>query len=153
MHTNDWLPTLAELAGVTPNGKPLDGESQLGAFRTGTGTRKELFLGYEAGPNLDPPDLRCALRRNHWKIVRRRSNQGYYLFNLRKDPEETQDRSEDKVNRFNQMKRKLEDWVDDVGVYVQGEACAEFDPDYCGGNCTTDWNATFIRPWCDLVPN
>jgi len=149
MHAIDWLPTLAQIAGATPKGKPLDGLSQLGAFQTGIGIRKDLFLGYEAGPNLEPADLKCALRRNNWKIVRRRNNKGYYLYNLKDDPEEAVDLSSENTNRFRNMKKKLLWWLDEVGYYVQTDQCPIFDPADCGGECISHWNETFIRPWCD----
>ena len=48
MHAVDWLPTLAEMVGVEPSGKPLDGVSQLAALQSpskNAQARDGFFLG------------------------------------------------------------------------------------------------------------
>jgi arylsulfatase B len=75
-HAVDWLPTLAAIAGVKPNGKPLDGVNQLDAlldFDPHTRSydlkpppREEVFVGYATfndtwyGP---------AIRWKQWKLL------------------------------------------------------------------------------------
>ena len=68
-HVVDWLPTLAELVGVKPQGKQLDGVSQLEGLRgniTSAPARKEIFVGYAQANNLwyGP-----SVRHGRWKLV------------------------------------------------------------------------------------
>jgi arylsulfatase B len=73
-HAVDWLPTLAAIAGASPNGKPLDGVNQWESLLPGPDTlststtppREEVFVGYAMfndtwyGP---------AIRWKQWKLL------------------------------------------------------------------------------------
>lgn len=65
-HAVDWLPTLAELLGVRPSGKPLDGVSQLRSLTGGAPSRSEIYYGVsdQQVGNFGP-----AIRVGRWKLV------------------------------------------------------------------------------------
>ena len=68
-HVVDWLPTLAEMVGVVPSGKRLDGVSQLTRLRATLNAhpaRQEVYIGYAAANGLwYGPSVRHA----RWKLV------------------------------------------------------------------------------------
>lgn len=65
-HCVDWLPTLAEMVGVEPNGKPLDGVSQLNALMGHGAAREEAYIGITDDQiGIHGP----ALRYQRWKFI------------------------------------------------------------------------------------
>jgi arylsulfatase A-like enzyme len=68
-HVVDWLPTLAAIAGVLPDGKPLDGVNQLEALQGKNlehPPREEVFVGYAVyGHKWFGP----AIRYHNWKLI------------------------------------------------------------------------------------
>ena len=70
-HVVDWLPTIAELTGLlpNPNGRPLDGISQLQSLRYGgSSARDEIFLGY-AYSDSTKSWYGPAIRYRNWKLL------------------------------------------------------------------------------------
>ena len=66
-HAVDWLPTLADMVGATPKGKPLDGVNQLGALQGIEAARNEVFVGI--GIDLDWTVYGPAIRHDRWKLI------------------------------------------------------------------------------------
>jgi arylsulfatase A-like enzyme len=111
-HCVDWLPTLAQITGATPNGKPLDGVDQLDSLRdVRISTRREIFVGYGISDS-DPSNVSGdgyaqrwtgrAIRWKGYKLLQSNwhwgrgpsqnlTNAKYALFNLNEDPSETTD--------------------------------------------------------------
>lgn len=85
IHVTDMLPTLAALAGATPQGKPLDGMDVWPTISAGAPSpRSEIVY------NVDP--LAGALREGNWKLVWKAAlPQKLELFDLSADPSETTD--------------------------------------------------------------
>jgi len=151
MHSNDWLPTLAGITKAVPNGKKLDGISQLKGLKTGSGIRTELFLGYENRWQKPPNGLNTALRWKEWKIVHLKKESTYKLFNIKKNPAETRDLSQIHTQTLKLMTSKLQKYVKDVGMRVQGTKCPDFNIRKCGKKCIQKWNnksVKYVRPWC-----
>jgi arylsulfatase B len=69
-HVVDWLPTVAEMIGVSPSGrKPLDGKSQWQAIRRDdVSVRNEVFVGYTHNDETDEW-YGPAIRYQNWKLV------------------------------------------------------------------------------------
>jgi len=152
MHSNDWLPTLARIAKTVPNGKKLDGISQLEGLQTGSGIRKELFLGYESKKKVPLQDQETAYRLNNWKLVRTKRYGSFRLYNLETDPGEKKDLSKKKMHNKLRlfMIERLQKYLANVGTAPQKFllACKNFDAAKCGKNCVTSWGDTYVKPWC-----
>lgn len=68
MHAVDWLPTLADLAGLDAQqltNKPLDGTSQWRALKGGSPVRDEVFYGFSGSERKG-----LAVKVGTWKLVR-----------------------------------------------------------------------------------
>ena len=78
-HAIDWLPTLANIAGVSPKSKDLNGINQTKALKRGTPARSELFLYgsflvnakcNKRNPNKMSRQRYAAMRKGtNWKLV------------------------------------------------------------------------------------
>ncbi|HUF61229.1 MAG TPA: sulfatase-like hydrolase/transferase [Verrucomicrobiales bacterium] len=66
-HSCDWLPTLAELAGVAPPGCELDGRSLREVIVEGDSAATERRLHWMAG--LDPEAAQWAMMEGDWKLI------------------------------------------------------------------------------------
>ena len=81
MHVVDWLPTIAEIVGATPNGNTLDGVSQLEGFRQRSGdvdndyppARHEVYIGHvivSPGSGFETTKWwGPAIRYGKWKLI------------------------------------------------------------------------------------
>ena len=105
IHVTDMYPTLAAVAGVTPDQKrPLDGINQWDTIAAGKPSpRKEMLLAME--------DSRGGLLKDNWKlIVYSRLPVRYELYNIQDDPSEEDNRADrdpqrvqDMLVRFNEL--------------------------------------------------
>ncbi len=65
-HSCDWLPTVAELAGVTLQGPALDGKSLVRVLKSSTAPTPHEALHWFMGPNNNP---QWAVRHGDWKLI------------------------------------------------------------------------------------
>lgn len=170
-HVVDWLPTLAALVGIQPNGKKsLDGVNHVGALfdPDQTSPRQELFIGYAQFE--DAPWYGPAIRWNYWKLLQGvsggaeagslhppghpdtpsppgNSSDAYQLFHLLTDPYET-------TNVLDQhpfMARVMQDKLRQYGrTYVppleDDPQCTPF-----RGHQQNPEYGTVLQPWCSRV--
>ncbi|MEX2260531.1 MAG: arylsulfatase [Bryobacteraceae bacterium] len=107
----DFLPTLAELAGVKP-GTPTDGVSVLPAL-TGLPQPAREFLYWEFNTydrkmkTLRHDRLTQAVRVGEWKAIRQKPGARLELFNLKRDPSETMD----VAGANSRIVRRIEDYM------------------------------------------
>lgn len=102
VHMVDWYPTLAKLVGGdTQKSKPLDGMDVWATIAKGAATpRKEMLY------NVDP--MGGAIRVGDWKLVWKASlPQKVELFNLARDPSESNDRSKARRAIVAKMQKRL----------------------------------------------
>lgn len=131
----DYLPTLAEVAGV-PVEHTIDGRS-LWPVMTGTGTleRTDLFWHFphyrynQVGPY-------SIARSGNWKLIRYYDPEPYgvprvELFNLIDDLGEQTNRAEDDPATLQELEAKLDAWIEQVGARMP-----EPNPAYTGPNDT-----------------
>jgi len=134
----DFVPTLYDIFGMKPmNNEPLDGVSMLPAFDEKTIERKTLPIWMGR--------WKTTVRKKDWKIIAKfedyipgtsfndylvhRKLASYELYNLKKDPNETEDLSQANTDKLQEMTLLIEDRV----VSVQKEIVA--------------WNGPWVLPY------
>ena len=101
----DFFPTMVDLAGGSIP-EDLDGVSLKGLFLKGESLpKRDLFWQYNS--------LR-AIRSGEWKLVSLAPEEDPQLFNLKADPQETQDLSKTNPDLVQELEQKLADWEKDV---------------------------------------
>jgi arylsulfatase len=112
-HVVDLMPTLLELAGVTPPqeraGRPsrkLRGESLVRILRGGTRERGTLFWEHQGNR---------AIRQGRWKLVSRWRG-GWELYDLEADRTELTDLAAEQPERVSALEALYEDWAAEAGV-------------------------------------
>lgn len=129
----DFYPTLCTYFGVEPTDPDkVDGEdlSELLFEGTSMGTRN-LFWNFPSYNDPEDPARRprSALRRGDWKIIHRYEDNGYELYNLKKDVAESKDLTQTHPEKLEEMRGHLE------ASYVRFDAASllppnpEFKPD------------------------
>jgi arylsulfatase A len=88
----DWLPTLADLTGVSPPDRPLDGKSLAPVLKSGDAKSPHERLVWASGKG---PDASWAIREGDWKLLgrpldtsvndRAKPEEGVRLYNLAAD--------------------------------------------------------------------
>lgn len=113
-HSVDWLPTLAELAGVAPPATHLDGRSLVRVLRDSAAPSPHAgsALHWQTG---GPNNTQWAVRQDDWKLIVNTRDTGdlqatkaipLFLANLKDDPRETTnlaDKNPDVVARLRQL--------------------------------------------------
>ncbi|KAL7560174.1 hypothetical protein ACA910_016603 [Epithemia clementina (nom. ined.)] len=169
-HVVDWLPTLAEWAGVVPrNLDELDGMSQVQSLKEGHATRNELFIGYVTRFS-DNTWFGPCLRYKNWKVVQGdyagpdeydanasgtpqpmvggQSNSSYLLYDLEKDPMES-------TNMAPDYPHVLEDMIYKLQLYQQSYVAPQIndasDCPFPGFTEYADFPPVW-EPWCHNHP-
>jgi len=102
--TSDYLPTILEVLGLKPQEHPLplDGVSLLPLIE-GRMTERPRPIGFQSAGQL-------ALIDNRYKIIRRRPNEPFMLFDLKEDPGEKVDLAGEHPEIVERMKRIVLAW-------------------------------------------
>jgi arylsulfatase B len=150
----DWLPTLAAITGVEPSGdNPLDGVNQLDNFRgEGPVARDELFLGYSLESEAGKGDkgergAYAAIRKDKWKLLRKKNGSSYLLYDLSKDPRETKNVKKQHPNVARTLKNRLLE-------YEANFTNPARDDRQCKKLHTfkrTKWGQKLWEPWCETT--
>ncbi|HYJ18146.1 MAG TPA: arylsulfatase [Burkholderiales bacterium] len=116
IHVTDMYPTLAAVAGVTPDQKrPLDGINQWDTITAGKPSpRKEMLLAME--------DSRGSLLKDNWKlIVYSRLPVRYELYNIQDDPSEEDNRADREPQRLQDMLARFNElaWEMAPSLYLE----------------------------------
>jgi arylsulfatase A len=107
----DYAPTLAAITGARMF--PADGRSIMPLLEGGTLNRQELFWYYpHYSPQLGRPA--AAYRQGDWKLILHFESSFVELYNLKDDLGEKQDLSGRQPVRANQMRVRLETWLQEV---------------------------------------
>lgn len=109
LHIVDWYPTILKLAGAKLEQElPLDGRDAWATIAAGQPSpREEIVI------NIEP--RRAAIRVGDWKLVEaggrrnRRGGASVELFNIKKDPGETNNLAEEQPERLKQLQSRLEE--------------------------------------------
>jgi arylsulfatase A-like enzyme len=168
-HAVDWLPTLAEITGALPAGKPLDGVNQLKGLQGETDRpppREEVFVGYAAlGTANGNKWYGPAIRYKSWKLIQGVSGgpetpdddpdapstpaKGgipgkYLLYYLGSDPNEKQDVSSRYPMIVRMLRWKLKKYQRSYVPPIDNDPSCPFP----GLRNTSTFGPTWM-PWCD----
>lgn len=144
-HVVDWLPTLADIGGVSPNGKPLDGVSQFDALVESREARNSTFLGYSATPPYhSTKNSFTAVRHGKWKLVRAPSGKRFRLFDLEINPEENKDLSRSYPEIVKSLKEEMSDYE---SLFSPSSSSGD---ESCPAVSYTNasWGQKAWQPWC-----
>ncbi len=109
-HVIDLLPTALELAGTAANDLP--GESLLGLWRGKKNNPRTLYWEHEGNK---------AIRKGNLKLVRDLEDPAWELYDLSKDPAETNNLAAGKPGLVNDMIAEYQTWAKRVGVKGERE--------------------------------
>jgi arylsulfatase A-like enzyme len=121
----DWVPTLLEMAGGKAPAS-LDGVSLAGLLRGKELAARPLFWH---SPHYTNQGSRPAgaIREGDWKLIEHYEDGRLELFNLAKDPSETEDLSAREPERVREMRGKLAAWRKAIGAQ-ENTPNPHFDP-------------------------
>jgi len=118
VHGSDWLPTLAELCGVAPPDRTLDGKSIGGLLRDGGAPSPHDALIWHLGKGNAP---QWAVRRGDWKLMvntndptQRGSVDQQFLANLADDPGEQSNVAAEHPGVVEELTALHDAWLADV---------------------------------------
>ncbi len=104
-HVMDLLPTSLELAGIAP--KELPGKSLSHLWKGKVIKDRQLFWEHEGNR---------AVRKGEWKLVQELEDTAWALYNLKKDPAELNDLSEQMPAMVAQLQADYASWAASMGV-------------------------------------
>ena len=116
--SNDLLPTVCDILGVSPpSDRPIDGASILPFLKGETTSRNTSNMwAYSIKRNFDS-SYQAAISDDRYKVYAMYNKgvvQSAELYDLQKDPFETEDISSKYGDRFKAMKIELEEWRQSV---------------------------------------
>lgn len=115
-HGCDWLPTVAELAGVPLIEKSIDGKSIAGVIRSGDAPTPHETLHWQMGPG---KNAQWAVRQGDWKLIgnAQDTSQGggakrfpLWLSNLAENPEETRNYAAEQPEVVKRLRQLHDEW-------------------------------------------
>lgn len=145
-HVTDWFPTIAHIVGVKPEGKPLDGVSQLDTLRGGVASRQVLFAGYSWDTTGSASSMNlAAIRYDKWKFVRDSNSRTYFLYDLTRDKGEANDVATEYAQKVETLKQLMEEYELNF-LPPDVESMSQCGQPTFG---QTSWNESAWEPWCD----
>lgn len=118
----DFYPTILEIAGVPlPKNQPVDGVSLAPLLRGKTQNalkeRPHFWYNVTSGVKEDGTIFQpvAAVRKGDWKLIKQFPDK-LELYNLAKDPSESENLAEKQVDRAGQLEHLLDCWLKDTGV-------------------------------------
>ncbi|MFO7774546.1 MAG: sulfatase [Candidatus Hydrogenedentota bacterium] len=106
---NDFYPTLAEIAGISPPGQAVDGQSMLPLFENPEASlaRDAIHMHYPHYHHSRPGSF---IRQGDWKLIEFFDDNSLELYNLAEDIGEEHDLAREEPERAARMWRRLADW-------------------------------------------
>ena len=103
----DWMPTLASIAGVDELPEQIDGEDISDIWFGGSRERTKPLFWKASSANAAP-----VMREGNWKLhLNRKKEGGVQLYDLSKDPSESNNVAEQHPDVVAELKEKLEAWT------------------------------------------
>lgn len=115
----DFYPTLEEVIGAQHRGQKFDGVSIARALRSGGAAlpARTLYWHYPlAKPHFLGGRSAGSIRKGDWKLIEFFDKNEVQLFNLKEDPGETHDLSQERAAQVMELKDQLANWRASVGA-------------------------------------
>lgn len=116
--STDYVPTLMELAGLTPiRDHPVDGESLVPLLKqTGELERDAIYFHYPNYAFHKKNRLGSAIRQSDYKLIKWYDDHSVELYNLAEDLSEKKDLAKAMPDLAARLNKKLDDWLDQNGA-------------------------------------
>ncbi|MFB6136053.1 MAG: sulfatase [Halobacteriaceae archaeon] len=123
----DYYPTICDAAGAdVPGDQTVDGESLRPLFEGGDLDRDAVFWHYpHYGNQGGTPG--ASVREGDWKLIWFFEDDHVELYDLRADVREEEDLSDDHPERAERLRRRIEEWQEDVAAELPREN-PDFEP-------------------------
>jgi arylsulfatase A-like enzyme len=115
--STDLYPTFLELAGLALRPKQhVDGLSVAPLFRGKAKLDRDALYWHYPHYGNQGGFPGSAMRAGDWKLIQRAEENAYELYNLRNDPSETKNLSQQEARRTKRLAARLKEWQQDVGA-------------------------------------
>ncbi len=115
----DIYPTLLEIAGIKNTNKDIDGESIVKALKGKKPESRTLFWHSPKGRPKRTGDINASvIREGDYKLIHTYDINKVELFNLKTDPDETNNLAEKMPEKTKELLDKLNKWKKDNNVYI-----------------------------------
>ena len=116
--STDYVPTIMELAGLTPiSDHPVDGESLLPVLtQSGQLQRDAIYFHYPNYAFHKKNRLGSAIRQGDYKLIRWYDDHSVELYNLAEDLSEQKDLAKQRPELAARLNKKLGEWLDQNGA-------------------------------------
>jgi arylsulfatase A-like enzyme len=113
----DILPTICRITGSEIPSGDIDGRDLSPAFKGSALKSVPLYWHF---PHYRGDDVvpYTVIRDGDWKLIKRYEGKQFELFNLRDDPREEKDLSDEKAGKVKDLNRSVEAWIKATGARV-----------------------------------
>ena len=124
----DFMPTILEAVGVPlPSQQPIDGVSLLSQLRRVRPlNRPAVFWHFPCYIGKGEP--MSLVRAGDYKLIEKFAGPTYELYNLKKDPSETQDCARAEPAKLDELKHLLMAWQQETGAFLADQPNPAYDP-------------------------
>ena len=124
----DFMPTILEAAGIPlPSEQPTDGLSLLRQLKTGAPLGRDAIY-WHFPCYIGKGEPMSLLRAGDYKLIQKFAGPTFELYDVKKDPGETQDLAKAQPAKVEELKKLLFAWQKGTGAFLADQKNPAFDP-------------------------